>query len=88
MVYTHSNRHDGQLRALTETWAKHCDGFLAASNLTDKSLGAVDLWHEGPEIYNNMWLKIRSMVRCFKYLMLLSMKMTGCFLPANCALFL
>eukprot|EP00977_Amphora_coffeiformis_P002880 scaffold538_cov166-Amphora_coffeaeformis.AAC.22 len=60
MVYTHSNRHE-QLRAIAETWGSRCDGFMAASNLTDPSLGAVDLWHEGPEIYGNMWLKVRSM---------------------------
>ena len=62
MVYTHSNRHE-QLRAIVETWGSRCDGFMAASNLTDPSLGAVDLWHEGPEMYDNMWLKVRSMVR-------------------------
>ena len=61
MVYTHSNRHH-QLRAIAETWGPRCDGFMAASNLTDASLGAVNLWHEGPEIYGNMWLKVRSMV--------------------------
>lgn len=61
MVYTHSNRHD-QLRSIAETWGPKCDGFMAASNLTDPSIGAVNLWHEGPEMYGNMWLKVRSMV--------------------------
>jgi glycoprotein-N-acetylgalactosamine 3-beta-galactosyltransferase len=36
---------------------------MAASNKTDRSIGAVDIWHEGPEIYENMWQKVRSMVR-------------------------
>lgn len=61
MVYTHSNSHD-QLRAIAETWGPRCDGFMAASNQTDRSIGAVDLWHEGPEIYGNMWQKVRAMV--------------------------
>lgn len=61
MVYTHSNRHE-QIRAIAETWGRRCDGFMAASNVTDPSLGAVNLWHEGPEVYDNMWLKVRSMV--------------------------
>ena len=48
IVYTHSNRHD-RLRAVAETYAPRCDGFMAASNLTDASIGAVNLLHEGPE---------------------------------------
>ena len=48
LVYTHSNRHD-RVRAIAETYAPRCDGFLAASNLTDLSIGAVDITHEGPE---------------------------------------
>lgn len=48
IVYTHSNRHD-RLRAIAETYAPRCDGFMAASNLTDASIGAVNLLHEGPE---------------------------------------
>ena len=50
MVYMHSNRH-GQLHALADTWAKHCDYFMAVSNQTDRLLGAVSLWHEGLGIY-------------------------------------
>jgi hypothetical protein len=60
MVYTHSNRH-AQIRAIAETWGPHCDGFMAASNHTDPTLGTVHLLHEGPEMYQNMWLKVRAM---------------------------
>ena len=60
MVYTHSNAHK-RVQAISETWGPRCDGFMAASNVTDLSIGAVDLLHEGPEMYNNMWLKVRSM---------------------------
>jgi glycoprotein-N-acetylgalactosamine 3-beta-galactosyltransferase len=38
-----------------------CDGFIVGSTKTDPSLGAVDIPHEGPEEYNNMWQKVRSM---------------------------
>ena len=44
-----------------ETWGKKCDGFIAASNITDHATGSIDLAHMGPEQYGNMWQKIRSM---------------------------
>jgi glycoprotein-N-acetylgalactosamine 3-beta-galactosyltransferase len=33
---------------------------MVASTKTDASLGTVDIPHEGPEAYNNMWQKVRS----------------------------
>ena len=39
---------------------KKCDGYMAASSITDPSLGAVNIIHEGPEEYNNMWQKLKS----------------------------
>jgi glycoprotein-N-acetylgalactosamine 3-beta-galactosyltransferase len=39
---------------------QRCDGFLAASNRTDPTVGAVNIPHKGPEIYKNMWQKVRS----------------------------
>jgi glycoprotein-N-acetylgalactosamine 3-beta-galactosyltransferase len=48
IVYTHSGRHD-RVRAIAETYGPRCDGFMAASNHTDISIGAVNLLHEGPE---------------------------------------
>ena len=34
---------------------------MVGSNKTDVSIGAVDIPHEGPEEYNNIWQKVRSM---------------------------
>jgi len=64
MVYTyddHGGPHTQSLQAIVDTWGKRCDGFLAASNVTDHSVGAINLLHLGPEEYGNMWQKIRSM---------------------------
>ena len=60
MVYTHSNRHD-VVRAIAETYGQECDGFMAASNLTDTTIGAFNLPHDGPEAYQNMWNKVQKM---------------------------
>jgi glycoprotein-N-acetylgalactosamine 3-beta-galactosyltransferase len=37
-----------------------CDGFLVASNVTDPSIDAVNIVHEGEEAYNNIYQKVRS----------------------------
>ena len=60
LVYTHGGAHS-TLQVLVDTWATQCDGFIAASNATDPSIGALDLKHDGPEAYGNMWQKVRSM---------------------------
>lgn len=62
MIYTHSNAHD-RLKSIAETWGSRCDGFIGASNATDPTIGAVNLLHEGPETYDNMWMKVVSMWR-------------------------
>ena len=62
MVYTvDTPKLRANLKAVAETWGRKCDGFFAASNMTDHSLGAIDLVHQGEEEYENMWQKIRSM---------------------------
>lgn len=58
-VFTDNDQHSGQA-AIADTWGKECDGFIGASNLTDHSIGTIDLPHYGPEEYKNMWQKIRS----------------------------
>jgi glycoprotein-N-acetylgalactosamine 3-beta-galactosyltransferase len=58
-MYTYHKKHH-LLRAATHTWAFRCDGFLAFSDLTDPTIGAVDLPHSGEENYANMWQKVRS----------------------------
>jgi len=59
-VYTHSAKHETNLQAAVDTWAWKCDGFFAASTVTNETLGAVDLPHQGEEKYQNMWQKTRS----------------------------
>lgn len=41
--------------------SQKCDGFMVASTKTDKGLGTVNIPHEGPEEYNNIWQKVRAM---------------------------
>ena len=60
-VYTYDKNHP-KLEAAAESWGWKCDGFLGASTLTNETIGAVDLPHLGPEAYNNMWQKTRSIL--------------------------
>ena len=59
-IYTYEKAHAKKLPALRETWAKRCDGFVAASTATDGKYGTVNILHEGPEEYENIWQKVRS----------------------------
>lgn len=43
-----------------ETWGKDCDGYMASSDKTDPSIGAVKIMHKGEESWSNMWQKMRS----------------------------
>ena len=58
--YKGHNVHSSLIRAMRETWASHCDGFVAFSNLTDPRIPALNIPHEGPEAYENMWQKSRA----------------------------
>mmetsp|Transcript_33040 Transcript_33040/g.80303 ORF Transcript_33040/g.80303 Transcript_33040/m.80303 type:complete len:518 (+) Transcript_33040:124-1677(+) len=60
MVYTMESEHATRIRAIRETWAPGCDGFLAFSTKSDPRIPAISLPHEGPEAYENMWQKVRS----------------------------
>lgn len=55
MVYTMEAEHSTRIRAIRETWAPGCDGFLAFSTKSDPRIPAISLPHEGPEAYENMW---------------------------------
>jgi hypothetical protein len=44
MLYTHTGAHS-RIQAIVNTWGSQCDGFFAASNETDLSIGAIDLMH-------------------------------------------
>ena len=61
LVYTISTGHD-RIPYIRETWGSKCDGFMVGSNKTDASIDAVNIPHEGPEEYNNIWQKVRTMV--------------------------
>lgn len=60
MVYTMEEKHATNIRAIRETWASGCDGFLAFSTANDPRIPAISLKHEGEEMYSNMWQKVRS----------------------------
>lgn len=52
----------GILFSLSSSFRQKCDGFMVASNKTVRSIDAVDIAHEGPEDYDNLWQKFRSIV--------------------------
>lgn len=58
-IYTHAPLHP-LARAAALTWGVQCDGFLAFSTETIPELGFLDLVHNGPEAYGNMFQKVRS----------------------------
>ena len=63
MIYTvqTDRTNHSSLAAIADTWGRQCDGFFGASNFSDHSIGAIDLLHQGPEDYGNIWQKVRSM---------------------------
>ena len=63
MIYTMASAHPKQVRAIRETWAGGCDGFLAFSTESDPRIPAISIPHDGEESYNNMWQKVRSIWR-------------------------
>jgi len=58
-VYTMETFHH-RLDSIRETWAPKCDGFMVASNKTDTTRNTVNIPHFGPEHYNSVWMKVRS----------------------------
>mmetsp|Transcript_48252 Transcript_48252/g.61900 ORF Transcript_48252/g.61900 Transcript_48252/m.61900 type:complete len:506 (+) Transcript_48252:109-1626(+) len=59
IIYTIEKNH-ASAKTCRDTWASHCDGFLTMSNAQDDSIPAAHVTHEGPEEYNNIWQKVRS----------------------------
>ena len=59
-IYTHEKNHP-KIEEIIKVWGWRCDGFFAASTVTNETIGLVNLTHLGPESYNNMWQKTRSM---------------------------
>jgi glycoprotein-N-acetylgalactosamine 3-beta-galactosyltransferase len=62
IVYTMEESHATKIRAMRETWAGGCDGFLAFSTKSDPRIPAISIPHQGEESYFNMWQKVRSML--------------------------
>ena len=60
LLYTMESAHAAQIRAIRETWASQCDGFLAFSTASDPRIPAISIPHDGEESYYNMWQKVRS----------------------------
>jgi hypothetical protein len=58
LVYTMANAHANRIRAMRDTWAGGCDGFLAFSTESDPRLPAISIEHEGPEEYGNVCVSI------------------------------
>jgi glycoprotein-N-acetylgalactosamine 3-beta-galactosyltransferase len=54
IVITDSTEHSTTLPAIVDTYAPHCDGFFAASNQTDASLGAFNIQYSN----NNEWERV------------------------------
>lgn len=59
-IYTIGKAHANNVAATRRTWAKKCDGFVAFSDTHDMQIPALKIEHEGPESYDNMWQKSRS----------------------------
>jgi len=55
-----ASAHANNVKSTRETWAKRCDGFIAFSTETDPTIPSVNVMHEGPEDYQNMWQKSRT----------------------------
>jgi hypothetical protein len=60
MSYTLSKAHGTAVNNIRHTWGKKCDGYLAMSDVTNPEVPSVDIKHDGPEAYDNMWQKVRS----------------------------
>eukprot|EP00903_Cladosiphon_okamuranus_P008045 g7759.t1 len=59
-IYTYEKNHHTKVKAIKETWASRCDGFVAFSDKVDLSVPSFKIKHEGPEEWNNMWQKSRA----------------------------
>jgi hypothetical protein len=63
-IYTYPG-HANNTQAIARTWAKKCDGFMAATTSIGivESTGHIHIPHIGTEgSYNSIWQKVRSML--------------------------
>lgn len=59
-IYTYHKNHKTKVKAIKETWASRCDGFVAFSDEVDNAVPSFKIKHEGPEEWDNMWQKSRA----------------------------
>lgn len=62
LVYTTASGH-GKIQRIRETWGPKCDGFVVGSTVTDPTVDAIHVPHPGPEVYQNIWQKVRVLWR-------------------------
>jgi hypothetical protein len=61
-IYTYEG-HADQTLAIADTWGARCDGFVAASTITDLHLAKVQIPHLGTlGAYESIWQKVRSLL--------------------------
>jgi glycoprotein-N-acetylgalactosamine 3-beta-galactosyltransferase len=58
-VWTFDKNHGGVAKAVWETWAQRCDGYVAYSNVADQSIGAINMTVPGPRAHNGKENMIR-----------------------------
>ncbi|CAM9231942.1 unnamed protein product [Ectocarpus fasciculatus] len=59
-ISTRHQNHHTNVKAIKETWASHCDGFVAFSDKTDHELNTFKIKREGLDEDGNMWQKSRA----------------------------
>jgi hypothetical protein len=63
ILYTYPGGHE-RIDTIRHTWGRHCDGFLAASTITNRTAGLVRIPHLGDNnvtnTYDVIWQKVRS----------------------------
>ena len=59
IVHTEEERHS-QIEAIAETWGWRCDGFFAASTLTNETIGTVNLLYNDSNQFGDLWQKSRA----------------------------
>jgi len=60
LIYTIEKNHATAASTVRDTWASRCDGFVVMSTAADAALPSAKVTHQGPEEYNNIWQKVRS----------------------------
>lgn len=62
-IFSIEQHHKTKIKALKDTWASKCTGFLVFSTVNDPMIPSVNVPHQGEESYTNIWQKVRSIWR-------------------------